>query len=790
MNASERRVMALSPSSAELLHLQSDLHHDTKAKQSTRTHSVAVQSDLTMADIDKMFRDLETLRPAVVPGGDNCATAEVSKVITYSIHGGASRPEQTAHPECKKSEGGRQQLMLQERDSESGTFVNSQSSSGSIPKKRRKLNDTHPSLVLETSTELNKPNKPDTDAPSDIAPTCGTQHLATEAAAAIAAPTSASSCCDETGNQSDWNSQAPPPSCGGQSTSSDDSFADAPLAVSTLHKKTRRAPKRKAPGSRAKAKKSTKKEEPLLRPEIQDTGCLVCRSDDRPDALLLCDRCNAEYHYMCVGLSEIPAGNWFCENCCKNNLDFIPQEVIDADLVKRMSAPADAKCGFCGELSAGPIDPLFGPFISGKQQQWVHARCVLWSAEVYQEGGLLHNVEPALKRGRQLRCTKCQRRGATIGCNYHSCTKTYHYDCAVAAGCCLDEGRMVVFCPTHKRFRHELLTEDSGKKRGRMVRSQSKKRTTKLKKIEQEARDADDGDAGDAAGSSSNLKALADQGETIQRRANSDLFGSILEGKLAEDDIAIIQQRVRHQQELFRRYEAAEKKRKIQEIQDVYPTVPEAGLAVALQICKGDESKAIEKLADPAFRASVTAAGAKHSPEAETSRTFADSSDTAEPTRKRSGSRSQKNSAAAEWQSESESDVGSGDDAGYTGAWEAVSRAERLKRRRSQRDESQQKNDSGGEEAEDDPHRTQPQAAQDDEAPLLPDFIDPITLEEVQTPTISPHGIVMSYSSWMACLRNSNACPLTKQLVRKEDLVVLSHQNIDYYRSRIHNHDR
>jgi hypothetical protein len=49
------------------------------------------------------------------------------------------------------------------------------------------------------------------------------------------------------------------------------------------------------------------------------TVCLVCRLNDRPSEILLCDRvgCTTECHYDCVEppLSAVPEGSWFCAAC-------------------------------------------------------------------------------------------------------------------------------------------------------------------------------------------------------------------------------------------------------------------------------------------------------------------------------------------------------------------------------------------------------------------------------------------------------------------------------------------
>ena len=42
------------------------------------------------------------------------------------------------------------------------------------------------------------------------------------------------------------------------------------------------------------------------------TGCLLCGTNDNEGQILLCERCDGEYHTYCVGLKEIPEGEWYC----------------------------------------------------------------------------------------------------------------------------------------------------------------------------------------------------------------------------------------------------------------------------------------------------------------------------------------------------------------------------------------------------------------------------------------------------------------------------------------------
>ncbi|KAG9305199.1 hypothetical protein G9A89_010707 [Geosiphon pyriformis] len=72
----------------------------------------------------------------------------------------------------------------------------------------------------------------------------------------------------------------------------------------------------------------------------------------------------------------------------------------------------------------------------------------------------------------------------------------------------------------------------------------------------------------------------------------------------------------------------------------------------------------------------------------------------------------------------------------------------------------------------------------------LPGFVDPITLEEVIKPAISPYGHVMGYDSWVRCLcsdTQKNICPLTKKPLNKRELIILTKDNIEQYRNQVVN---
>jgi hypothetical protein len=72
-----------------------------------------------------------------------------------------------------------------------------------------------------------------------------------------------------------------------------------------------------------------------------------------------------------------------------------------------------------------------------------------------------------------------------------------------------------------------------------------------------------------------------------------------------------------------------------------------------------------------------------------------------------------------------------------------------------------------------------------DESNPCPELIDPITLDPVVNPAISPYGHVMGLATWTACLSEQGICPFTKQPLRTRDLVVLSRMNYERFKDKI-----
>ena len=77
---------------------------------------------------------------------------------------------------------------------------------------------------------------------------------------------------------------------------------------------------------------------------------------------------------------------------------------------------------------------------------------------------------------------------------------------------------------------------------------------------------------------------------------------------------------------------------------------------------------------------------------------------------------------------------------------------------------------------------------EEEEDPVLPGFVDPLTKMQVEEPAISPYGHVAGYETWCRVLRNADSkdtCPFTRQPLKRRDLVKLTHENIEEYRAKM-----
>lgn len=112
--------------------------------------------------------------------------------------------------------------------------------------------------------------------------------------------------------------------------------------------------------------------------------------------------------------------------------------------------------------------------LSTKEEVTAHQNCLLYSSGLYCResphlddlfGFSTRDVLKERRRGCKLTCSKCKKKGATVGCETKSCPKSFHYPCAIQAGAEAFEdkknGRFGLYCLRCNNKKLGLPDDDS-----------------------------------------------------------------------------------------------------------------------------------------------------------------------------------------------------------------------------------------------------------------------------------------------------------------------------------------
>ena len=124
--------------------------------------------------------------------------------------------------------------------------------------------------------------------------------------------------------------------------------------------------------------------------------------------------------------APVPAGDFFCEDnedvafrTCYAKAEIPSPNCLEPDpRGASCVAPDGAECGFCGlapRRDAGWrfVDP---PLLKDGVAVWTHEHCLRLAPEVVRDGPYVFHGLAALRRGRAMKCSVCNKRGATVGC--------------------------------------------------------------------------------------------------------------------------------------------------------------------------------------------------------------------------------------------------------------------------------------------------------------------------------------------------------------------------------------
>ncbi|KAL7384726.1 hypothetical protein ABVT39_007653 [Epinephelus coioides] len=148
-----------------------------------------------------------------------------------------------------------------------------------------------------------------------------------------------------------------------------------------------------------------------------------------------------------------------------------------------MDDSTNVSCVLCRRSKETKIT---GP-LSTKDEVTAHQNCLLFSSGIICQSTPQHDdlfgfsVEDVLcevQRGKRLVCKRCDKSGATAGCEVKRCKKSYHYPCAVKDKAIIiedtKEEKYVLYCPKHD----PKAQENNGSVNGRPS-SHTKSRTSK-----------------------------------------------------------------------------------------------------------------------------------------------------------------------------------------------------------------------------------------------------------------------------------------------------------------------
>ncbi|KAL9285068.1 hypothetical protein ACSQ67_024598 [Phaseolus vulgaris] len=141
-------------------------------------------------------------------------------------------------------------------------------------------------------------------------------------------------------------------------------------------------------------------------------------------------------------------------------------------------SPTGSICSFCqssktSEVTGPMLHYANGNLVSGVAAMKpnvipVHRSCIDWAPQVYFAGEVVKNLKAELARGAKLKCSKCNLKGAALGCYVKSCRRTYHVPCAMDISTCRwDHEDFLLLCPLHSNVKFPCEKSRSKKQAAR-----------------------------------------------------------------------------------------------------------------------------------------------------------------------------------------------------------------------------------------------------------------------------------------------------------------------------------
>ncbi|EGG23632.1 hypothetical protein DFA_05766 [Cavenderia fasciculata] len=174
--------------------------------------------------------------------------------------------------------------------------------------------------------------------------------------------------------------------------------------------------------------------------------CSVCMALDNEDLLLICDRCDLGFHTYCAGLDALPEeDDWVCPSCSKIQSNGDEQDVkVETVKEKWLLRPTKesqkppvpardqlAACLLCHTKGNMGVQGRLLP-LDHTLDKFVHLYCIYWSSGIFvSEDSILIHSNNIIQYAKKMKCSLCNKNGASIGCIVQTCENIYHLECAI-----------------------------------------------------------------------------------------------------------------------------------------------------------------------------------------------------------------------------------------------------------------------------------------------------------------------------------------------------------------------
>lgn len=107
--------------------------------------------------------------------------------------------------------------------------------------------------------------------------------------------------------------------------------------------------------------------------EDDEANCLICGKHNSPTQTLLCDNCDNPFHLKCLGLDDIPPGNWYCKKCLVGTGEYGFEEEIDnkfslQDFLNHCNEFTRDFVLKNGRLTLDDIERIFWNYVDGQRE--------------------------------------------------------------------------------------------------------------------------------------------------------------------------------------------------------------------------------------------------------------------------------------------------------------------------------------------------------------------------------------------------------------------------------------